>query len=140
MTHQNMGSSQQTIDWVRTQNWRAKQVRLEIESGGLDHTIHAICWEVMKPRAWGILVIHKEGVGTRSQNKDYQAFIKHWELLIFPTPSCGRTIVHILPTRKLRLKDFMVTQLETAEPSLIVGLSSGKDWRFIQAPSPLPVT
>ena len=33
--------------WLK-ENGRAKQVGLEIGSGGLDHIIHSICWEVVK--------------------------------------------------------------------------------------------
>lgn len=46
-------------------------------------------------------------------------------------------MVPILPTRKLRLEDLLVTQLEIVGLFLIAGLSYGEDWGFIQTPSPL---
>lgn len=47
------------------------------------------------------------------------------------------SVVLILPTRKLGLKDFGVPQLERAELSSTTGLSDAKDWRCIEVPSPL---
>lgn len=59
-----MVSSQQEIDWIRKKNWRAKKLRLEIESRGLDHAVHAICWEVLESQGLGGILV---GTGVKAR-------------------------------------------------------------------------
>lgn len=103
-----MGSNQQWTDRIREKNWTAKSVRLEIESGGLDHVIHCLLGGCEQPEPGLILVGTKKNAGTRSQNKGYQAFSPVLGAFNPPnSPSVRGTVVPILPMRKLRLKRFL---------------------------------